>query len=188
MKSRVLITFVVVLSAIMFGSCIKIANKNLDVFMLDKDTSLGYNIYKNHKYGYCFSYPTFLETPMVLFAEDESRHFESKDGRIKATASARFNHSGRTEKSIFNEEKNFLVRDGMYITYEFSKEGMVVFSGFTPADKIFYKKISICKLYSPQYGDMRSVIARVDVEFENEDRLRGEEITELLKRFPFEKR
>ena len=188
MKNRVLIAFVVVLSTVMFSSCIELGKRNLDVFMLDKDTSLGYNIYKNHKYGYCFSYPTFLDASMALFADDEARKFESKDGRIKATAFARFNHTGRTEKSIFNEEKMFLERDGMRITYEFTKEGMVVFSGFTPENKIFYQKIAICKLYSPQYRDVRSVIARVDVVFENDDRVRGEEITELLKKFPFEKR
>ena len=47
MKNRVLIAFVVVLSTVMFSSCIELGKRNLDVFMLDKDTSLGYNIYKS---------------------------------------------------------------------------------------------------------------------------------------------
>ncbi|MBR6656099.1 MAG: hypothetical protein IKL20_05800 [Alistipes sp.] len=188
MKNRVLALLIVAISTVLFSGCIDMGNKNSDIFMLDEDTSLGYNMYKNYKYGYCYSYPTFLEVPMMRSGDDEKQLFVSKDGRIEVAASARFNHGGRTEKSLFDEEKYFLERDGNRITYEFSKNGMVVFSGFTPENKIFYQKIAVCNLYSPQYRDTRSVIARVDVVWENDDRYRGEEIVELLKKFPFEKR
>ena len=170
----------------MLGGCTT-SKSNSDTFILNNETQLGYNIYKNYKYGYCFSYPEFLQVSSFS-SSSEKKEFVSSDGRITAVASARFNHGKRTVTSLFNEEKYFLARDGYRITYEFSKNDMVVFSGFTPQNKIFYQKIVVCDLYSPETTDLRSVIARVDVIFENDDRYRGEEITELLKRFPYDKR
>ena len=189
MKHKILVLLVAVLSVAMFSGCggDDVKSKSKDTFMFDKDTKYGYHIYKNYKYGYYFSYPTFLTTPEE-WSNSETRPFESNDGRIKLTASARFNNSGRNEKSLFDEEKYFLERDGHRITYSLSRKGMVVFSGFTPDNKVFYKKIAICDLYSPQYGDVRSVIACIDAIWENNDRYRGEAIAELLKKFPFERK
>lgn len=184
MKNRVLIALVAVISVVMFSGC---KNRG-DVFMLDDDTSLGYNVYENYKYGYCFSYPVFLKERMAWLDGEDERSFKSKDGRIKVVASARFNHGGRTGNSLFEEEKYFLKRDGYRITYQYSKNGIVVLSGFTPENKVFYQKIAVCNLYSPKYRRKKSVIARVDAVWENDDRYRGEEIAELLKRFPFERR
>lgn len=181
MRHRIILIAFALLSVTVFSGC------NGDTYISNDDTMLGYDIYKNHKYGYTFSYPLFLKTMKFGFDSDK-KTFTSKDGRISAIATARFNHSGRTMKSLLNEERYFLQRDGYRITYEFSKNGIVVFSGYTPDNKIFYNKIAICDLYSPEFRSIRSVIARVDVVFEDGDRYRGEEITELLKKFPYEKR
>lgn len=181
MKQKIILLVLSMLSVALFSGCKKEAN---ETFILDEDTSLGYNIYRNHKYGYDFSYPIFLEPKRG--GDVESRTFVSKDSRIKAVTSARFNHSGRDMNSLYNEEKYFLKRDGCRITYEYAKNGKVVLTGFTPYNKIFYTKIVVRDMYSYTYRDLRSVIARVDVEFENSDRYRGEEITELLKKFPLD--
>lgn len=185
MKSKILL-FVLALSCLVLNGCKEEAAKEVK-YTLDKESALGYNICDNLRFGYSYCYPVFLE-PQGEDIYDSSRTvFMSKDGKIKVVASARINHSDRSDKSIMEEEKYFLEHIGCRITYKFFKNGMIVFTGFTPDEKIFYTKIAVCELFSPLYNGPRNVIARVNVEFAEDDRHRGEDITELLKKFPYNK-